>query len=76
MAGEAELAPAKSLLLVWGPYLWSEGEKGRKLDNLKYAKDDFGGDGTHPSRSGQEKVAKQLLEFFVTSEVAKAWFAK
>ena len=75
ISGDAELAPTKSPLLLWGPYLWSEGEKGRKLDELKYAKDDFGGDGTHPSRSGQEKVAKQLLEFFATDALAKRLFA-
>ena len=75
-SGDAELVSTKSPLLLWGPYLWSEGEKGRKFDELKYVKDDFGGDGTHPSRSGQEKVAKQLLEFFATSELATGWFAK
>lgn len=76
VAGDAELALDKSPLLLWGPYLWSEGEKGRKIDDLKYTKDDFGGDGTHPSNSGREKVAKQLLEFFATSPLAKGWFAK
>ena len=63
-------------LLLWGPYLWAEGEKGRKLDDIKYLKDDFAGDGTHPSRSGQEKVASQLLAFFTTNPLAKSWFAK
>ncbi len=63
-------------LLLWGPYLWAEGEKGRKLDDLKYLKDDFNDDGVHPSRSGQEKVARQLLEFFATNSLAKSWFAK
>lgn len=76
IAGDAELAADKSPLLLWGPYLWAEGEKGRKIDDLKYSKDDFGGDGTHPSNSGREKVAKQLLEFFATSPLAEGWFAK
>lgn len=76
IAGDAELALEKSPLLLWGPYLWSEGEKGRKIDDLKYSKNDFGGDGTHPSNSGREKVAKQLLEFFATSPLAKGWFAR
>ncbi len=58
-----------------GPYLWSEGEKGRKIDGLKYLKEDFAGNGVHPSGSGREKVAKQLLEFFATSPLAKGWFA-
>lgn len=76
MGGDETLASGKSPLLLWGPYLWAEGEKGRKLDDLKYVKDDFTGDGVHPSRSGQEKVAKQLLEFFATNPLAKGWFAK
>ena len=76
IGGDEALTSDKSPLLVWGPYLWAEGEKGRKLDDLKYVKDDFAGDGTHPSNSGREKVAKQLLEFFATSPLAKGWFAK
>lgn len=76
VAGEAELALDKSPLLLWGPYLWSEGEKGRKLDDLRYTAEDFGPDGTHPSNSGREKVARQLLEFFATHPLAKGWFAK
>lgn len=76
MAGDAELALDKSPLLLWGPYLWSAGEKGRKFDDLKYTQDDFGSDGTHPSNSGREKVAKHLLEFFATNPLAQSWFAQ
>ena len=76
MSGDESLALTKSPLLLWGPYLWAEGEKGRKLDDLKYGQEDFGPDGTHPSNSGREKVAKQLLEFFATNPLAKPWFAK
>ncbi|MHB1082364.1 MAG: hypothetical protein ACYC67_23435 [Prosthecobacter sp.] len=76
MNGDESLALSKSPLLLWGPYLWADGEKGRKFDDLKYTKDDFGPDGTHPSNSGREKVAKQLLEFFATNPLAKSWFAK
>lgn len=76
VSGDESLASAKSPLLLWGPYLWAEGEKGRKIDGLKYLKEDFVGDGVHPSPSGREKVAKQLLEFFATSPLAKGWFAK
>ncbi len=62
-------------VLLWGPYLWAEGEKGRKLDDLKYLRADFAGDGVHPSTSGREKVARQLLEFFAGNPLAKGWFA-
>ncbi|HRH94426.1 MAG TPA: hypothetical protein PLB55_00760 [Prosthecobacter sp.] len=75
ISNDEELASAKSPLLLWGSSLWSEGEKGRKIDGLKYLKEDFAGDGVHPSGSGREKVAKQLLEFFATSPLAKGWFA-
>ncbi|WP_395730178.1 hypothetical protein [Prosthecobacter sp.] len=75
MNGDESLALNKSPLLLWGPYLWADGEKGRKFDDLKYTKDDFGPDGTHPSNSGREKIAKQLLEFFATSPLARTWFA-
>ncbi len=76
IGGDEALAAGKSPLLLWGPYLWAEGEKGRKLDGLKYAKDDFTSDGVHPSNSGREKVAKLLLEFFATHPLAKGWFAQ
>ncbi len=76
LKGESTLAADKAPLLVWGPYLWAEGTKGRKLDDLKWVKEDFSGDGVHPSDSGREKVAKQLLEFFANDALAKSWFAK
>ncbi len=76
MSGDESLTLTKSPLLLWGPYLWADGEKGRKFDDLKYTKDDFGSDGTHPSNPGREKVAKLLLEFFATNSLAKGWFAK
>lgn len=67
---------ASEPLLLWGPYLWAEGEKGRKIDDLIYETGDFAGDGVHPSASGRDKVANQLLEFLVSSPLAKGWFAK
>jgi len=61
-------------LLLWGPYLWSNGETGRKLDDLKYSASDFAPDGTHPNDSGQRKVAEQLLRFFKNDPTTKGWF--
>ncbi len=75
MGGEAALAAEKAPLLLWGPYLWAEGEKGRKLDDLRWLPDDFAGDGVHPSESGREKVARLLLEFFAGDPLARPWFA-
>ncbi len=75
MKGDPELAEAKAPLLLWGPYLWAEGTKGRKIDKLTWEKEDFGADGTHPSESGRLKVANLLLDFFSTDPLAKGWFA-
>lgn len=72
--GEEHLV--KSPLLLWGPYLWANGEKGRRTDDLVWRSEDLGPDGTHPSPSGQRKVAELLLKFFKTDPTAKAWFTK
>jgi hypothetical protein len=76
LKGDPELAESKSPLLLWGPYLWADGTKGRKLDNLVWERSDFGPDGTHPSDSGRQKVASLLLDFLTTDPLAKPWFAK
>ncbi len=69
-------ADAADPVLLWGPYLWAEGEKGRQLDEVRYLPGDFAADGVHPSTSGREKVARQLLEFFTTHPLAKNWFGR
>ena len=66
----------KAPLLLWGPYLWADGVKGRKGDDLIWNREDLAGDGTHPSPSGQRKVAESLLRFFTTDATAKPWFLK
>lgn len=63
-------------LLLWGPYLWADGVKGRKADDLVWLREDLAGDGTHPSSSGRQKVAQQLLKFMKTAPTAKVWFTK
>lgn len=79
IAGQPELNfdPAKgtvrSAWLAWGPYLWADGVKGRK-DDLTYIRSDLGPDGTHPSTSGREKVAKQLLSFLRSDPASQPWF--
>jgi hypothetical protein len=74
MNGDPELALAKSPLLLWGPYLWADGARGRRMDSLVWERGDFTGDGTHPSDSGRQKVAELLLNFFSTDPLAKPWF--
>jgi hypothetical protein len=68
-SGESPKAP----WLSWGPYLWAKGEKERN-DGLFWLREDFGTDGTHPSTSGRLKVAKLLLDFFVSDETSIPWF--
>jgi len=65
----------KSPLLLWGPYFWADGLTARKSDHLVWERADFGGDGTHPSDRGRQKVADLLLNFFTTDANAKIWFA-
>jgi hypothetical protein len=82
MKGEAKLncdpakGEVKAPVVLWGPYLWADGVKGRESDDLIWKHEDLGGDGTHPSPSGKEKVTQQLLKFFKTDPTAKGWFAK
>jgi hypothetical protein len=63
-------------VLLWGPYLWADGDTGRASDGLKWLPEDLGPDGTHPSDSGRQKVASLLLDFFTSDPIAKAWFSK
>jgi hypothetical protein len=81
IAGKPELnfdaarGPVKSPLLLWGPYLWADGATPRKADGFFYKQEDFGNDGTHPTSSGQQKVADLLMKFFKSEPTAK-WFRK
>lgn len=63
-------------LLLWGPYLWADGTKGRSIDDLVWLREDFAADGTHPSPSGRLKVADILLSFFKNDTNTKKWFLK
>ncbi|MEO6244073.1 MAG: hypothetical protein ABIQ12_01450, partial [Opitutaceae bacterium] len=80
IAGRAELnydsarGPLTSPLLLWGPYLWADGNNPRGPGAVTYTPADFAPDGTHPSDSGRAKVARALLDFFKTDPTAKPWF--
>jgi len=73
---DPEKGAVKSPLLLWGPYLWADGEKGRKTDDLVWKPEDLGPDGTHPSNSGRQKVAELLLRFLKSDPTAKVWFVR
>ena len=67
----------KSPWLAWGPYLWTDGMKGRKSDGVTWLKDDVvDRDRTHPSDAGREKVAQMLLTFLKTDPTARIWFVQ
>lgn len=67
----------KAPLLLWGPYLWAQGDTPRQGDDLAYERADFTEkDGTHPTASGRQKVAGLLLTFFKTNPTTQPWFAQ
>jgi hypothetical protein len=81
LAGKPELnydaakGPVRAPWMVWGPYLWTDGTKGRKTDSLVWLKDDcVETDRTHPSELGKQKVTKLLLDFLKTDPTSKSWF--
>jgi uncharacterized protein (TIGR03437 family) len=74
--GAAELDAASGAFpwLAWGPYVWADGEK-QRIDGLTWSCGDVRtDDGTHPSPSGQQKVARMLLDFFRTDPTARPWY--
>jgi len=58
--------PSSRPWIGWGPYLWTDGTKGRS-DGFTWSCEDTAPDGTHPSMSGRQKVAELLLTFVGTS---------
>lgn len=78
IGGDADLnndpdrGPVTAPWLGWGPYMWADGLSPR-ADGLIWEPGDFQGDGTHPSESGEWKVA-DLLENFFTSAATTQWY--
>src|SRR6185436_5909168 len=58
-SGDLDYEDGTAPWLAWGPYLWAAGTDVRS-DGLSWDRSDFGPDGTHPERSGQEKVGAML----------------
>jgi lysophospholipase L1-like esterase len=62
--------------VAWGPYLWADGVRPRS-DGLTWACSELSSsDGTHPSTTGQQKVASMLLEFVRSDATAREWFLR
>ena len=73
---DAKKGPVRAPWIAWGPYLWADGAKANK-DGLSYVRADYSDqDGTHPSPSGQAKVAARLLEFLKTDPTSAPWFTR
>jgi hypothetical protein len=73
IGGQMKSASLRKPWLGWGPYLWTDGTKGRK-DGLVWTCADVRADGTHPSVSGMRKVGKALSAFFTGDKTATDWF--
>jgi len=80
-APELNYDPAKGPVvapwLSWGPYLWTDGLRGRSDGLLSVCPDDLESDFTHPSAlGGVPKVGSELLAFFKTDSTATPWFLR
>ncbi|HEX4743931.1 MAG TPA: hypothetical protein VFW12_04595 [Candidatus Limnocylindria bacterium] len=64
--------PSARPWIGWGPYLWTDGTKGRS-DGFTWTCADVAADGVHPSPAGQAKVAQLLQAFFDGSEFT-SWY--
>jgi hypothetical protein len=79
LSGDPELnydpnaGPVESPWLAWGPYLWADGLSPRS-DGLMWACSELQSDGTHPSPTGQMKVADSLLTFFRWDATTAPWY--
>jgi hypothetical protein len=82
MGGDPELncdpqrGAVRAPVLLWGPYLWANGDVPRQADGLAWRRADFHDDGTHPSRQGRRKVAELLLQFFTNDQFGKEVFLR
>ncbi|MDO8544112.1 MAG: hypothetical protein Q7S40_27030 [Opitutaceae bacterium] len=82
IAGDAALnfdparGAVKAPLVLWGPYLWAQGNTPRKFDGLTWTQNDVREDQLHPSAAGCKKTTALLLNFFKTDEGAGRWFLK
>jgi len=72
---DAAKGAVKAPWLSWGPYLWANGTS-KRMEGLTYLESDFGGDGTHPSSDGVQKVAKEMLRFFKSDSTSKSWILR
>lgn len=75
LAWDAEQGPVRAPLLLWGPYLWANGPQPRS-DGLAWQRADLESDATHPSPSGEAKVAGLLSAFLAAERTARGWWPR
>ncbi len=73
--GNSGIASDNIPVLLWGPYLWTNGESPRD-DGFTWKADYFGEQAIHPSQSGRERFAELFVEFLHTNELAKPWYTR
>ena len=66
----------KAPLVLWGPYLWTQGNTPRQFDGLVWSVNDVRADHLHPNEAGTKKTTTLLLNFFKTDPGASRWFLK
>ena len=71
---DASKGPVNAPMILWGPYLWTDGVNPRKSDGLTWQCSDLNDDGVHPSTSGRIKISKLLLNFMQTDLTARPWY--
>ncbi|MFT4542043.1 MAG: hypothetical protein ACI841_001127 [Planctomycetota bacterium] len=71
----AGAGPVVAPLLLWGPYLWANGNVPRS-DGLLWLPSDMEGDGVHPSEDGEQKVAGLLQDFFRWDSLSGRWYGR
>lgn len=66
----------KAPLVLWGPYLWAQGDSPRKIDGMTWTLEDVRADQLHPSDAGCRKTTALLLNFFKTNDGVARWFLR
>ena len=73
---DPDVGPVESPVLLWGPYIWTNGVIPRSSDGLVWTSGGTGdveGDGIHPSANGELKVANMIRLFFNVEPTAGLW---
>lgn len=74
---DAARGEVKAPIMIWGPYLWANGNSPRKYDGMVWSEKDVRADDhMHPSEDGCKKVTGMLLDFLKTDPGASRWFLK